>query len=102
MSDSLRPHGLYVTTRLLCPWDFPGENTGVGRYFLLQGIFLTQGLNLCLLLWQARSLANEEIHHSASQYIIIVLISSVMLETLRYFFLNINLQNSEDWLILVM
>ena len=23
-------------TRLLCPWDFPGENTGVGCHFLLQ------------------------------------------------------------------
>ena len=30
---------------LLCPWDFPGKNTGVGCHFLLQGIFLTQGLN---------------------------------------------------------
>ena len=34
---------------LLCPWDFPGKNTGVGCHFLLQGIFLTQGSNLCLL-----------------------------------------------------
>ena len=24
--------------RLLCPWHFPGKNTGVGCYFLLQGI----------------------------------------------------------------
>ena len=32
-------------TRLLCPWDFPGENTGVGCRFLLQSIFLTQGSN---------------------------------------------------------
>ena len=23
-------------TRLLCPWDFPGKNTGVGCHFLLQ------------------------------------------------------------------
>ena len=30
--------------RLLCPWDFPGKNTGVGCHFLLQGIFSTQGL----------------------------------------------------------
>ena len=30
---------------LLCPWDFPGKSTGVGCYFLPQGIFLTQGLN---------------------------------------------------------
>ena len=30
------------------PWDSPGKNTGVGCHFLLQGIFLTQGLNLGL------------------------------------------------------
>ena len=35
-----------VATRLLCPWDSPGKNTGVGCYFLLQGIFPTQGSNL--------------------------------------------------------
>ena len=23
-------------TRLLCPWDSPGKNTGVGDHFLLQ------------------------------------------------------------------
>ena len=34
---------------LLCPWDFPGKNTGVRCHFLLQGIFLTQGSNLGLL-----------------------------------------------------
>ena len=53
--DTLRPHGLHPA-RLLCPWDFPGKNTGVGCYFLLQGIFLIQGSNLhllCLLHWQA-------------------------------------------------
>ena len=31
------------------PWDFPGKNTGMGCHFLLQGIFLTQELNLHLL-----------------------------------------------------
>ena len=35
MSDSVRPHGLQPT-RLLCPWDSPGKNTGVGGHFLLQ------------------------------------------------------------------
>ena len=35
--------------KLLCPWDFPVKNTGVGCHCLLQGIFLTQGLNLCFL-----------------------------------------------------
>ena len=41
-------HGLYLA-RLLYPWDFSGKNTGVGCHFLLQGIFLTQGLNSGLL-----------------------------------------------------
>ena len=41
---TLRPHGL-KPARLLCPWDFPGKNTGVGCCFLLQGIFPTQGSN---------------------------------------------------------
>ena len=31
--------------RLFCPWDFPVKNTGTDCHFLLQGIFLTQGLN---------------------------------------------------------
>ena len=44
VSDSLRPHGLQPA-RLLCLWNFPGKNTGVGCHFLLQGIFLTQGLS---------------------------------------------------------
>ena len=44
----LRPHGL-SPARLLCLWDFPGKNTGVGCHFLIQGIFLTQGSNPGLL-----------------------------------------------------
>ena len=36
-------------TRLRCPWDFPGKDTGVVYHSLLQGIFLTQGSNLGLL-----------------------------------------------------
>ena len=44
VSDSLWLHGLRPA-RLLCPWDSPGKNTGVGCHALLQGIFPTQGLN---------------------------------------------------------
>ena len=33
----MRPHGIYI------PWDFPGQNTGVGNLSLLQVIFPTQG-----------------------------------------------------------
>ena len=35
--------------RLLCLWNSPGQNTGVGSHFLLQGIFPIQGLNPGLL-----------------------------------------------------
>ena len=38
-----------IDTRLLRPWDFLGESTGVGCHFLLQRIFLTQGMNWGLL-----------------------------------------------------
>ena len=40
---------------LLYPWDSSGENTGVGWHFLLQGVFPTQGSDLCLLHWQVDS-----------------------------------------------
>ena len=46
MSNSVQRYGLY---QLLCPWDSPGKNTGVGCCALLQGIFLTRGLNPRLL-----------------------------------------------------
>ena len=55
---TMQSHGLQPT-RLLCPWNFPGKNTEVGCHFLLQGIFLTQGLIPCvlhLLRWQEDSL----------------------------------------------
>ena len=39
-------------TRPLCPWNFPGKNTGVGRHFL-PGDLPDPGL-FCLLHWQGR------------------------------------------------
>ena len=48
VSNSFRTHGLQPTS-LLCSWDSPGKNTGVGSHSLLQGIFPTQGLNPGLL-----------------------------------------------------
>ena len=41
MSDFLRPYA-----RLFCPWDSLAKNTRVHCHFILQGIFLIQGLNL--------------------------------------------------------
>ena len=46
MSNSLQPYGPSSSV----PWNSPGKNTRVDCHFLLQGIFLTQGLNSCLLL----------------------------------------------------
>ena len=43
MSSSLLSQGLYS------PWHSPGQNTGVGNFSLLQGIFPTQGSNPGLL-----------------------------------------------------
>ena len=57
MSDSLWVHECSLP-RLLCPWNFPGKNTGVTCHFLLQGIFPTQGSNPHLLYWQVDSLPN--------------------------------------------
>ena len=48
MSNSLWLNGLQFT-RLLCPWNSPGKNTGVGSHPLLQRTFLTQGSNPGLL-----------------------------------------------------
>ena len=35
MSDSVQPHR-WQPTRVPCPWDSPGKNSGVGCHFLLQ------------------------------------------------------------------
>ena len=47
-SNSLQPHGLQPAS-FLCPCDFPGKKTRAGCHFLLQGMFQTNGSNLCLL-----------------------------------------------------
>ena len=39
VSNSLRVHGLHS------PWNSPGQNTGVGSFSILQGIFPTKGSN---------------------------------------------------------
>ena len=43
VSDAATPWT--AAPRLLCPWDPPGKDTGVGCHLLLQGIFPTQGSN---------------------------------------------------------
>ena len=53
LSNSLRPHGLYS------PWNSPGQNTEVGNFSLLQGIFLNPGIKLRSPALQADSLPAE-------------------------------------------
>ena len=48
VSNSLQPQELQPI-RLLCPWNSPGKNTGVGCHSLLKGVFPTQGSNPGLL-----------------------------------------------------
>ena len=48
MSNWVWPYGLHPA-RLLCLWDSPGKNTGVGCHALLQAILHIQGSNSCLL-----------------------------------------------------
>ena len=61
MSNSLQPHGQQLT-RLFCPQNSLGKNTGVGSHSFLQWIFPTQGLNLCLLhyRWILYHLSHQE------------------------------------------
>ena len=68
VSDSLLPHGMYPA-RLLCPWDSPGKNAGVGCLSLLQGIFLTQGSNLGLLHCR---LILYCLNHQGSPYLLLI------------------------------
>ena len=49
VSESLQTHTLQPT-RLLCPWDFPVKNTGVGCHALLQGNLPDPGIELASLM----------------------------------------------------
>ena len=67
---SLLPYRL-EPTRLLCPWGFPGKNTGVACHFLLQKIFLTQGSNSCLLcLLHCRQLSLPLSHQASPNWMV--------------------------------
>ena len=60
MSDSLRSHGLYSS------WNSLGQNIGVGSLSLLQGLFLTQGLNPGL--QHCRQILYQMSHREAQEY----------------------------------
>ena len=70
---------------LLCLWDSPGKNIGVGSHSILQGFFLTQGLNLGLLHWQADSLPllppgnTQVIQDNIPKFLILIIFSKSLL-----------------------
>ena len=75
-----------VAPRLLCPWNSPSKNTGVGCQFLLQGIFPTQELNphlLCLLHWQVGSLPLVPPEKFPWKELVVSYWSSVLVEVLH-------------------
>jgi len=62
LSDCLWPQELYS------PWNSPGQNTGVGSFSFLQGIFPTQGLNPDL--WRCRQILYQLSHKGSPKMII--------------------------------
>ena len=71
-----------ISTRFLCLWDSPGRNTGMGCHAFLQGIFLTQWLNLHLLKWQADSL---QLSHQGRPIVLVQFSSVQSLSHVRLF-----------------
>ena len=66
MSDLLPPNELYPTS-LLCLWDFPGKNTGVGCHFLLHAsIQLLSHVRLFATPWTAECQTSLSITNSQS------------------------------------
>ena len=97
VSDSLRPNEP-LPTRLLCPWNFAIKNIKMGCHALLQGIFLTQGSNPCLVSLalpaeslQLSHLGNPvciEITISGSIWLIVLIICSITLLVLPTWFIT--------------
>ena len=84
-SDSLQLHR-QQPSRILCPRDFPGKTTGLGCHYLLQGIFLTYGLNphiLCHLHGQVDSSPPSQ--PGKPKYILKLFLNDYTLEIYIYF-----------------
>ena len=70
--DSVRPHR-WQPTCLLCPWDSPGWNTGVGCHFLLQCMHACMlnrfsHVRLCVTPWTAVHQAPLSMEFSRQEY----------------------------------
>ena len=107
MSDSLQPMN-WAPARLLCPWDFPDKNFGVGCYFLLQGIFPTTRIEpaypaltgrfftteppgkqslLCVIVIQLYSQSGILVNFIYNVILLLSLINHFKLGYLRFFFI---------------
>ena len=74
-----------------CLWDFPGKNTRMDCHFLLQGIFLTQGSNPCLLYWLACSLSLTQQVREHNPTILFFLIFALAIQEVLCFPTNLDL-----------
>ena len=91
-----------VCTKLLRPWDFPGNSTGVGCHFLLQGIFPTQGSNPGL------PHCRQTLYHLSHQASLIILLCLIFINDgefpvclilLNYVLFSVVLYLVESWAI---
>ena len=95
LSDFLWPHGL-LSTRVLCSWNFPGKNSGMDCHFLLQGIFLTQGLNLGLL--HCRQILYHLSHQKVAVFMFITVSSLITIFNLHVKFIQILPRLTQDFI----
>ena len=81
---------------------FPGQNTGVGCHFLLQGIFLTQVSNPCLLPQQVDSLqlsplrSPVDARHNIYIFILSFLFCEVMITLIITILVQINTKSCKN------
>ena len=101
---TLQPHRLQPA-RLLCSWNSPGKNTGVGSHSLLQGIFLTwagsPNLSLLHYRWILYHLSTREVLMSlyCPSFIIILNIFSAYIQSQikQYYNIASITNNLENW-----
>ena len=94
----LRPYGLQPA-RLLCLWESPGRNTGVGCHALCQGTSRPRDqthVSLCLLHWQAGSLplalaVKSFLHHSTGLFLFYFVLQILCYATITKIYKGIGL-----------
>src|SRR5574337_1192643 len=90
MSDSVQPHR-QQPTRLPCPWDSPGKNTGVGCHFLLQCMKVKVKSLSCVQLlatpWTAAYQASPSMGFSRQEYWSGVPLPSPIISNADHFFM---------------